>query len=87
MPSPVNTRHLDPEVALLVQELKESGGRVEEADEARQIARIARRQVAEAAFASGISWRTIAELGRYGSAQAAQQDVTNNTSPGRRSGD
>lgn len=87
MPSPPNTRHQDPDVAPLVRKLEASGKKVERADEARNLARATRRQIAAEAFEAGISWRRIAEYGRYGTAQAAQQDVTHQTMLGRRSTD
>ena len=87
MPSPRNTRDEDPDVARVVQDLRSSGGKVLEIEAARQVARTARRKVAAEAFAAGISWRRIAEYAGYGSAQAAQQDVTNRSALNRRSGD
>ncbi len=87
MPSPPNTRHQDPDVAPVVERLKSLGEEVELADELRQLARAARRQLAAEAFELGVSWRRIAEFGGYGTAQAAQQDVTNKSSMRRRSGD
>ena len=87
MPSPRNTRDEDPDVASIVKRLSASGAKVERADEARQVARTSRRSAAAEAFASGISWRRIAELGHYGTAQAAQQDVTSNSTMNRRRGD
>jgi hypothetical protein len=87
MPSPLNIRDLDPDVAPLVSRLKASGKKVENADDVRRAARAARRQLATESFEAGISWRRIAEYGRYGTPQAAQQDVTNNITPGRRSTD
>jgi hypothetical protein len=87
MPSPPNTRDQEPEVAPLVARLLDSGAEVEAVEATRQAARVTRREAAAAAFAAGISWRRIAELGRYGTAQAAQQDVTSKTSLNRRSTD
>jgi hypothetical protein len=87
MPSPRNTRDEDPDVAAVVKRLTTSGVKVERANEARQDARAYRRSAAAEAFASGISWRRIAELGHYGTAQAAQQDVTSNPLLNRRRGD
>lgn len=87
MPSPPNIRDQDPDVAPLVIGLKASGKKVEHADEVQRAARATRRQLATESFKAGISWRRIAEFGRYGSPQAAQQDVTNNGAPGRRSTD
>jgi hypothetical protein len=79
MPRPQNTRDEDPEVALVVKKLKKSQVNV---------ARIEKeRQAAVEAFAAGISWRRIAEYAGYGSAQAAQQDVTSESSMTRRSSD
>jgi hypothetical protein len=71
----------------VVRRLKTLGDKVERVDEARQLARASRRQAAAEAFEAGISWRRIAEYGRYGTAQAAQQDVTNKTALRRRSTD
>jgi len=45
------------------------------------------RRAAVEAFAAGISWRRIAEYAGYGSAQAAQQDVTSESALTRRSSD
>jgi hypothetical protein len=87
VPSPPNTRDQDPEVAPIVKQLATSGEKVEEVEEIRQSARATRRQLAAQAFEVGISWRRIAEYGRYGSAQAAQQDVTSKVSLTRRSTD
>ena len=87
MPSPQNTRDQDPELAPVVRHLRELGRKVERADEVRRDARAARRQVAADAFRAGMSWRRIAEHGNYGTAQAAQQDVTNNSPLRRRSTD
>jgi hypothetical protein len=87
VPSPPNLRHHDPDVASVVERLRAAGAEVLALDEARGAARAARRAVAASAFEAGISWRAIAELSGYGSAQAAQQDVTNVATPHRRSGD
>ncbi|HEY5273374.1 MAG TPA: hypothetical protein VIJ34_09085 [Acidimicrobiales bacterium] len=87
MPRPPNTRDEDPEVALVVKKLKESQVNVARIEKERQVARSQRRQAAVEAFAAGISWRRIAECAGYGSAQAAQQDVTSESSLTRRSGD
>jgi hypothetical protein len=87
MPRPPNTRDEDPEVALVVEKLKESQVDVARIEKERQTARSQRRQAAVEAFAAGISWRRIAEYAGYGSAQAAQQDVTSETSLTRRSSD
>ncbi len=87
VPSPPNNRDLDPDVAPVVKRLKSAGEKVERVDEARQLARATRRQAAAEAFQAGISWRRIAEYGRFGTAQAAQQDVTNKTTLRRRSTD
>jgi hypothetical protein len=87
MPRPPNTRDEDPEVALVVKKLKESQVNVARIEKERRAARSQRRQVAVEAFAAGISWRRIAEYAGYGSAQAAQQDVTSESSLSRRSGD
>jgi hypothetical protein len=87
MPRPPNTRDEDPEVALVVKKLKESQVKVARIEKDRQAARAQRRHVAVEAFAAGISWRRIAEYAGYGSAQAAQQDVTSESSLTRRSSD
>ena len=87
VPSPPNNRDLDPDVAPVVKRLRSAGEKVERVDEARQVARASRRQVAAEAYEAGISWRRIAEYGHYGTAQAAQQDVTNKTTLRRRSTD
>ena len=87
MPRPRNTRDEEPDVALVVKKLKESGAKVIRIERDRQVARASRREVAIEAFAAGISWRRIAEYAGYGSAQAAQQDVTSEQSMTRRSGD
>lgn len=87
MPRPPNTRDEDPEVALVVKKLKESQVNVARLEKERQAARSQRRQAAVEAFAVGISWRRIAEYAGYGSAQAAQQDVTSESSLTRRSSD
>jgi hypothetical protein len=87
MPRPPNTRDEDPEVALVVKKLKESRVRVGRIEKERQAARSQRRATAVEAFAAGISWRRIAEYAGYGSAQAAQQDVTSESSLNRRSSD
>jgi hypothetical protein len=87
MPSPPNTRHEDPDVAPLVKRLEASGKKVARVDEERNVARATRRQIAAEAFEAGISWKRIAAYGGYGTAQAAQQDVTHKTMLGRRSTD
>jgi hypothetical protein len=87
MPRPPNTRDEDPEVALVVKKLKESQVNVARIEKERQAARFQRRQAAVEAFAAGISWRRIAEYAGYGSAQAAQQDVTSESALTRRSSD
>ena len=87
MPRPPNTRDEEPEVAIVVKKLKESGAKVSRIERDRQAARASRRQIAVEAFAAGISWRRIAEYAGYGSAQAAQQDVTSEQAMTRRSGD
>jgi hypothetical protein len=87
MPRPPNIRDEDPEVAVLVQKLQESQANVARIEKERQIARALRRQAATEAFAAGISWRRIAEYAGYGSPQAAQQDVTSESTQNRRSGD
>jgi hypothetical protein len=87
MPRPPNTRDEDPEVALVVKKLKKSRVDVVRIEKERQVARSERRQAAVEAFDAGISWRRIAEYAGYGSAQAAQQDVTSESSLTRRSSD
>jgi hypothetical protein len=87
MPRPRNTRDEEPGVAVVVKKLKESGARVNSTDKDRQLARAMRREIGFEAFAAGISWRRVAEYAGYGSAQAAQQDVTSEQSTTRRSGD
>jgi hypothetical protein len=87
MPRPPNTRDEDPEVALVVKKLKESKVSVAQIEKERQATRARRREAAVEAFAAGISWRRIAEYAGYGSAQAAQQDVTSESSLNRRSSD
>jgi hypothetical protein len=87
MPRPPNTRDEDPEVALVVKRLKESQVNVARIEKERQAARSQRREAAVEAFAAGISWRRIAEYAGYGSAQAAQQDVTSESAVTRRSSD
>jgi hypothetical protein len=87
MPRPPNTRDEDPEVALVVKKLKDSNLNVARIEKERQVARASRREAAVEAFAAGISWRRIAEFAGYGSAQAAQQDVTSESALTRRSGD
>ena len=87
MPSPRNTRDEDPELAAVVAELRVLGHKVMEIEHERKVARDARRKAAADAFAAGVSWRKIADLAGYGSAQAAQQDVTTKSSLNRRSGD
>jgi hypothetical protein len=87
MPRPPNTRDEDPEVALVVKKLKESKVSVARIEKERQATRARRRAAAVEAFAAGISWRRIAEYAGYGSAQAAQQDVTSESSLNRRSSD
>lgn len=87
MPSPRNTRDEDPELASLVEELRASGLSVIQIEHDRKVVRTARREAAAKAFAAGVSWRKIADLGGYGSAQAAQQDVTTKSVLNRRSGD
>jgi hypothetical protein len=87
VPRPLNNRDEDPEVAFVVKHLKESRLQVARIEAERRAARAARRQAAVNAFEAGISWRRIAEYAGYGSAQAAQQDVSNESSLNRRSGD
>jgi len=87
MPRPPNTRNEDPEVALVVRKLEDAQVNVARIEEHRRAVRSERRQAAVEAFAAGISWRRIAEYAGYGSAQAAQQDVTSESSLTRRSSD
>jgi hypothetical protein len=87
VPSPPNLRHHDPDVASLVARLGAVAADVAAADDARIAARATRRLIAASAFEAGISWRVIADLAGYGSAQAAQQDVNNAAAPHRRRGD
>jgi hypothetical protein len=87
MPSPRNTRDEDPDLARVVKKLRASGLKVAQVEQARQLARASRREVAAQAFVSGISWRRIAEYAGYGSAQAAQEDVTSKSLMNRQSSD
>lgn len=87
MPSSRNTRDEDPELAAVVNELQAAGMRVVQIEQERKVARAARRKAAAEAFSAGVSWRKIADYASYGSAQAAQQDVTTNSTLNRRSGD
>jgi hypothetical protein len=87
MPRPPNTRDEDPDVALVVKKLKDSKVNVARIEKERVAARARRRKAAVEAFAAGISWRRIAEYAGYGSAQAAQQDVTSESPLARRSSD